>query len=546
MPIATFNSPVRFSTFSKRRSKLSPVIGYPDALPHPQHHHQHQLAHNRRLPALQLCSDVLEYIFLLAAEREYTTDNPRRTIISYSHICHDWRAIVLSLKRLWSRLVDFEEASCEWNLEMLRRSHPLPIRVSYNATLAPRNAQVLKLQMDCLDRIRSYTLCCPDTDWDLLVALLDSRPAPSLEKLSITCCRSFGAIGSRPALLPVSLFGGCAPNLRRLYLNECGIDFRAARFLRSLTSLQVVDLSYDIAPTALEWLDILQDMPKLTQLSLQGAILPSQYRPQRLARINGDQDGYTVPIITNLNLDGSLSDIAFVVDNLVMPPSCHWTLTCSDCIPGSSLDLLIDSLTKFIDDSTYIPAISTRHLSIAAQTSNIFLTSEIASPGSNKEAPVGFYINLRTRSHTQWDTLFPIVASGLSEIIPIITSLELALPIAHPSLLPLLRRASSLDMLMRLSGKLSKTLLPAFQSLTPTGGLLLPSLRSIVFTDDSLVWGESYRNLLSFLRWRSQMGAPIQRVFFLRCFVLEAVVKELNSLGVSVEGALEGLRWQNL
>ncbi|PPQ81633.1 hypothetical protein CVT25_013605 [Psilocybe cyanescens] len=540
MPVATFNSPIRAGEFSKKRPKSSPLTTYPEILSQ----QQHRLVQNRRLQALQLCSDVLEYIFLLAAEREHTAHTLRRAIISYSHICHDWRFIVLSIKRLWSRLVDFENTSCEWNTEMLRRSHPLPIHVSYYATLS-RNTQMLKLQIDCLDRIRSYILGCADTDWDLLVALLENRPAPTLENLSITCYRSIGAVRCRPAVLPLSIFRGCAPNLRRLEMSECGIDFRAS-FLRSLTSLRVTDLSYDSAPTALEWLHFLQNMPVLSELSLQGAILPSRYQFHGSGHQNCDRSGRTMPFISSLNLEASLPDVALLVNHLLTPSRCHWTLTCSDCVPGNSLNIIIDALSRFIGDSASTTSERLRHLSIAAHASKVFLSSEIASPELDLEAEVGFYIHLGTRVHTQWEALFPSVASALGEVVPIITSLELVIPTAHPSLFPLLRRASSLEILMKLSGKVSKTLLPELQSLTPSGGLALPTLRSIVFTDDALVWGENYRNFLSFLRWRAYMGAPIQRVFFLRCFVLEEVVNELTSLAISVEGDLEGFRWQNL
>jgi len=516
-----------------RRILAKPVLSKPtttkDAV--------HRTACNRLLPVLQLCPDVLEYLFLVAAGMEQTATSLRRSVMSYSQTCHDWRLVALSAKRLWALLVDFEDGSTRWNEEMLQRSYPLPIRLSYNADFS-RGMTSLGLQLDQLPRIQTYSLGCQDTDWDALVSML-SRPAPILEDLYITCYRTFGHNISTSPIFPWSLFKGHAPKLRRVEMKECIIDLRSP-LLRSLTALRVIDLSYDNAPTATQWVRNLRNMPLLQELYLQGAILPTRFHSS-LDISDLDQDA--MPLITDLNIEAPLSDIALLVRHIPVPPKRHWTLTCSNASPGPDLEKVMEVLSSAIISIRALSD-SACHLLLAAREAHIFLSCEM--PNNSHPSELGICIDFHTPSFHLWETLFPAIALELGYSMPNITSLEMVLPTFNPSLLQLLRRAIALTTFVKLSPKMTRDLIPQLQSFLPSGGIPLPALETIVFTDDKSMWGWNYQSFLGFLRWRSENGAPIRDVYFVGCLILEEVAKELMELGVIIHGDSEGLRWQNL
>ncbi|KAF8876871.1 hypothetical protein CPB84DRAFT_1795506 [Gymnopilus junonius] len=468
--------------------------------------------YNQQLPIFQLCPDILEYLFLLATELEYPY-RLRRAIIAWSHTCHYWRVVAHSVKALWAMLIDFDDRSCRWNEEMLRLSNPLPVELSYRGDLS-RDTQTLALQILHLSRIQRYSVTCRDTDW----ANLLPYHLPSF----------FRPIRPPSPLIPPSLFAGHAPNLRRLVMNECMIDFRSP-LLASLVHLKVTNLSYDHALSAIEWLDHLCQMPSLVELVLENAILPSRYHPQS----------------TNLVLDAPASEISALLQHLPMPKSRNWTVTCLDSRPGSDVEAILQTFSDGISDADSVYTHSP--LLIAANEYDIYLRYGLVTEERSSKSYLSF--TFHTTAYQFWDSLFPSVAAGLGDAILNVTSLELILPAVLPSLLSLLRRAARLSTLARLSAKVSKTLLPELQTSSSMGlerfGVFLPRLDSIVFTDDKSMWGESYRSFIAFLKWRKEVSAPIRTVYFSGCCILESVIKEITTLGVEVEGDMDGFRWQN-
>ncbi|KDR77918.1 hypothetical protein GALMADRAFT_64760 [Galerina marginata CBS 339.88] len=490
---------------------------------------------NQFSPALQLCSDILEYLFLLAANLEPDTSSLFRAVVSYSQTCHDWRVVALSSKSLWVQLIDFKGRSCQWNEEMLRRSYPLPIQLSYHSNTY-RDAKVLLVQLSHLDRIQTYSVGCAAADWDTVISLLN-QPAESLEELYLTCYHSTGRNDLESPISPLFLSSDYAFNLRQLGVKACSVDFRSPA-LRSLTCLRVMDLAPHNSPTAAEWLNHLHQMPSLVELLLLNAILPSKYQPADFAAFNCQG---RMPHIVDLELKAPLSDISSLLHHLPMPRQCHWSLECLQSAPGSELDKVLQVFSNGLRGacSSNVPC----PLLIAAHGFDIFLRSENYS--SDLSSELSLFTTFRAPEDRDWNSLFPEVAAGLAQAMPQITSLELNIPIVLPSLLALLRRASRLNTLVNMPPKMWKTLLPHLQTLLASGEITFPFLDCIVFTDDRSMWGESFQNFLSFLRWRLQMGSPIRMVYFLRCMILEDVVKELMALGVNVDGDSEGVRWQN-
>ena len=495
----------------------------------------HYRTRNRLLPILQLCPDIVEYILILAAELERSTRSLRRSTISYSQTCHDWRLIALSVKQLWSRLVDFENRPLEWNEEMLRRSDPLPIRLSFHSHYA-RDMTALRAQLNHLDRVKAYSIGCSESNWGELVEGL-KRPAPQLRSLYIICYHTLCTSNSAPTLLPASLFAGYAPRLSHLELRECLPDFNAP-VLASLTSLRIVDIELRSAPTVSQWLDYLTRMQNLTVLLLEGAICPSHDNssipPSKSRRF---------PFIADLHLDAPLQEVSALLQNLPMRPGASWSVRCVNSHTGPDLDAVMRKFATGI--STLYKPDDPCPLLLAAHDSDIYLRSEIYTPESL--CPVGVFVNFHLPRFGFWDALFPAVASLLADVMPRVSSLELHLPYVHPEILPCLHRASQVDTLVKFSSTMTHYLLPELQSPLPsTGAMPLPALRTIMFTDDNSMWGVNYRALLEFLRCREMMGTPIERIRFVDCLVLEGTVQELIGMGIQVVSDVGAARWQNL
>jgi hypothetical protein len=184
-------------------------------------------------------------------------------------------------------------------------------------------------------------------------------------------------------------------------------------------------------------------------------------------------------------------------------------------------------------------------LLLAAHESDIYLRSEIST--TERLCPIGFFVNFHLPRSGFWDALFPAVASQLANVMPRVSSLELHFPYIHPAILPYLHRGSQIDTLVKFSSTMTHYLLPELQSLLPsTGAIPLPALSTIIFTDDHSMWGANYRALLQFLGWRAMMGAPIERIHFVDCLVLESTVQELMGMGIHVVSDVGAARWQNL
>ena len=490
---------------------------------------------NRLLPILRLCPDIVEYILILAAELERSPRSLRRSTISYSQTCHDWRIIALSVKRLWSRLVDFENRPLEWNEEMLRRSNPLPIRLSFHSQYA-RNMTVLRAQLDYLDRVQTYSIGCSESNWSELVEGL-KRPAPQIRSLYIICYRTHYTANSAPILLPASLFAGYAPRLSHLELRECLPDFHAP-VLASLTSLRIVDIELRSAPTVSQWLEYLTQMPNLTALLLEGAIRSSRDYPS-IPPTNFRR----FPLIADLHLDAPLQEISALLQNLTIRSGSCWFVRCVNSQTGPDLEAVVKKFATGI--ATLYKPDDPCPLLLAAHGSDIYLRSEIYT--TEALCPVGLFVNFHLPRSSFWDALFPAVASQLADVMPRVSSLQLHLPHVHPAILPCLHRGLQIDTLVKFSSTMTLHLLPELQSPLPsTRGIPLPALTTMTFTDDRSMWGANYRALLQFLEWRAMVGAPIERIHFVDCLVLESTMQELADMGIHVVSDIGGARWQNL
>ncbi|CAA7261312.1 unnamed protein product [Cyclocybe aegerita] len=553
---------------------------------------------NRLLPALQLCPDLLEYLFLLGASLETEDYHRRRAVLAYSQVCHDWRTTALATKSLWVQLTDFDDMSWRWNEEMLHRSHPLPVEVG-SCTFPARETNVVSSEMGYLGRIRTYRLGFADEAWDILEKKLQ-EPAEKLECLSLAYVPLHPSKTNRPwYILPRNLFDNRAPQLRRLKLEGFTLDFGIdAPAPRSLTSLSVLNLdaSHKLAPSAFDWIALVSTLPFLTNLFLKDAISPVTFLSIPRARLS------TIPSskihlsrLASLHLEASTSAVGAFLKFVILPAVNDLSVTCSDAQPGAEMEDVFepffDVLGRAIRRQREKGNISLPLL-LYARTSSISVCTDERVLGHEKDisypssstSSFNFYLDFHARLSGCWESLLTPILSAFSNpalcndplslnsgLVSHITSLEVLLPSCHPALAPFLRKATHLEALVNLPATLIKNLLPELRftpphrshspspsntsntsssyTLAPLPSIPdvpLPHLHTISFNDDKSAWGVPYGTLLSYLRWRSEDAeAPLSRVVFRRCLLLDEKVSELEGIGVRVEYDGEGVRWQN-
>lgn len=497
------------------------------------------LANNRLLPILSIYPDVLEYIFLLSVNSATTTtiQQRQRAAISYSQTCHDWRTVAISIKTLWSGLVDFEANSEAWNRELLKRSYPSPIVVGTMA-YAFRSCRVISAELAHLERMRIYRVGFEPKAWDILLEGLQ-QPAPHLEYLNISHCVGHNDLHS--FVLPSTLFAGVAPRLKRLEMTQCLVDFKAP-ILRSLMTLSVENLNPSMALTPSEWLDHLKRLPSLTTLRLINSM-----RPPSSHSTSSTPVVTQLPHLSALHVDASLPELSVFLEGLKFPVSCGLMMSCNDSYPGPELDVVLEA---YVDRLDYAHRVRPEQCPffIYAQRSTVsiwneqpFYQSSADSSSHDSETPrPSLCLDLSLLGGFEfgcWESLLTPVLYTLRQSFSHVTSLQLQLPMVHPGLLPCLVRATRLTQLINVSAVMTKKLFSYIQQqqLSSSSSIPLPALHTIMFSDDESMWGAPYRSFVSFLSWRRRVGYPVEKVVFKRCWVLEDTMMSLELLGVQVE-----------
>ena len=505
--------------------------------------------HNSRLPVSKLFPDLLEPLFILASidpNEQWTSF----TALSISQVCHSWRFIALSLPILWANLVEFEERSESWNVEMLRRSDTYPIDLS-RRDFVPRAENIISKELDHLARLRTYRVMFDSTAQETLITKL-SNEAPQLVHLDLSY--SGPSVGGRLEF-PSSLLGDDAPLLRQLELTRCTIDL-SSPLLINLSTLSIRNVNMAIAPTLSQWISALRRMPGLTTLSIQDSFSPL---PQTLVHPSPSKSPVELPYLSELYLDGHISNVALLLRDLAFPKNCGMMLSCTEAEPGPLFEIVRDAFSQRINQAR--PSNHNIHsLFIYAKGTSLSISNEPNEYETTRRLPEEpnpyLYLDLHSASNPNgWAELLPPLLSAMDDTFSTVTSLELQLPAIPRALMFSLAKAIRLTTLMNLSGAMSKKLLAVLQKPYPlplNGGIeiaptfLLPALHTILFTEDSSMWGPAYRVFQSFLRWRRNGDAPLKRIVFRKCSVLRDTMERLEWDGVEVDYDSQGVRWQTM
>ena len=263
-----------------------------------------KLRRNALSPISSLLPEIFAAIFsflCLPRKPRHHRARHHRARLRVSHVCHQWREIALNQPLLWS-YVDFTSLSLTGATEIFFRSKSVPLYLE---------ARVVGHRQDDFNSFvkahvpRLCHLSISARNLKLTIRELPS-PAPSLKYLSLIS-RKKGEV-----IIPDTLFNGSTPRLSCLDLRNCDISWRSP-LLKGLKHLEILTSSENARPNLTIWLDALNEMPQLKELTLHSASPVAPPLPFDVERTA------TLPSLTHLDISASVGDCALALAHLDLP-----------------------------------------------------------------------------------------------------------------------------------------------------------------------------------------------------------------------------------
>jgi hypothetical protein len=264
--------------------------------------------HNELAPISRLPCEILAATFSFLSVFAWNEGSGILAWICVAHVCHRWRETALNHPRFWSH-INLTKLTPGGMAEILPRAKMAPLHLEANSTKWDvEHLQVFDRQ---LKAHISHTRHLKFSGYHLstVVKRLVS-PAPTLESLSLS--NEPSRYGSPDAIIPDSVFNCTAPSLTNLKLENCGIGWKSP-LLKGLRILEILALSAKARPELNDWLDALNEMPQLKELSLQSATPIASLADPPISRT------VTLPSLTHFHIDASAKDCALALAHLVLP-----------------------------------------------------------------------------------------------------------------------------------------------------------------------------------------------------------------------------------
>ena len=262
---------------------------------------------NALAPISRLPPETLAIIFTFLSASAWHEAAIHLEWIRVAHVCHRWRETALNYPRFWSH-INFSKLTPADMGEILARAKMAPLYLEgevgmWNAALVDAFERQLEAH---IFHTRHLSL---SGFFKTALARLSSS-APTLESLSFS--HHPPLYGLSPVIIPDNLLNCTAPNLTSLKLEYCDISWKSP-LLKGLRILEIANLSAKAMPKLNDWLDALNDMPQLKELSLEHATpLAPPADPLILRTV-------TLPSLTNFHIGASANDCALALAHLVLP-----------------------------------------------------------------------------------------------------------------------------------------------------------------------------------------------------------------------------------
>ncbi|TFY62479.1 hypothetical protein EVG20_g6690 [Dentipellis fragilis] len=218
-----------------------------------------------------------------------------------TRVCRLWRVVFLQHPRLWAQITGARGLGPEGTRAMLSRAKMAPIQICFGIDDDDTVDVLLDYIPQHMSQIQNLELAHPRFA-DLLKKL--TQPAPLLEEFSL--CAPYG---DKPMTLPLTLFGGDAPRLRRLKTEHLVVDWTLP-ILKNLTSLSVDANDVDV-PLLLEFLE---NMPQLEHLGIMAA------HPRLDGIKAAGERQVPLPHLVSMRLEMFLPQTLMLVNTLEIPP----------------------------------------------------------------------------------------------------------------------------------------------------------------------------------------------------------------------------------
>ncbi|KAF8492736.1 hypothetical protein F5888DRAFT_869736 [Russula emetica] len=267
---------------------------------------QNELVSISRLPPETLAS-----IFFFLSLSTWHNETGSMAWIRVARVCRLWRETALNHTRFWSH-INLTKLTPVGMAEILARAKTVPLNLEADATKwSAEQIVAFEKQLEThISHTRHLSISGGHLP-TLLEKLVFS--APILEFLFLS---PKSPLSSSPqAIIPDNLFNRTTPSLTNLELESCDIIWMSP-LLKGLRSLQILKLSTEARPKLEDWLDALNEMPQLEELSLQSA---TPLAPLTGPLISEHSRSATLPSITRFYISDSSKECVVAVAHLVLP-----------------------------------------------------------------------------------------------------------------------------------------------------------------------------------------------------------------------------------
>jgi hypothetical protein len=261
---------------------------------------------NTLAPISRLPLEILATIFAFLSASAWNEKAVHLEWIRVAHVCRRWREAALDHPRFWSH-INFTKLTSAGMAEILARAKMAPLHLEADVGIWTARVEDFARQLEAhLSHTRDLSL---SGYFETALARLSSS-APTLESLSLSHNSPMF-----PAIIPDNLLNRTAPNLTNLKLENCDISWRSS-LLKGLRNLQIHNVPTKARPELEDWLNALNEMPKLKTLSLQSA---TPRAPLASPLISEPSRTITLPSLTHFHIRAFAKDCALALAHLLLP-----------------------------------------------------------------------------------------------------------------------------------------------------------------------------------------------------------------------------------
>jgi hypothetical protein len=489
--------------------------------------------HNQLVPISRLPCEVLSAIFSLLSVFAWNDGSGLSAWIYVAHVCRRWRETALNYPRFWSH-INLTKLTPVGMAEILSRTKMAPLHLKADYTKRDwAHFKVLKRQIGAH---ASHTRHLNFSGYYLSNVVEQLVPlAPTLESLSL----SYNPRQNRSSytIIPDN-FSNCT-SLTSLDLESCDIGWKSP-FLKGLRILEISNISEEATPNLDDWLDALNELPQLEELSLRYATPFARFAKLVVSRT------VTLPSVTYFHINSPAKDCALALAHLLLP-----ALTClhvdvdSDDEDGEDVRQVIPYVARNVYVLQDIKPI--RSVLLAGERMHIeILTSttpgadvKVCGPGCLSSRSPSVCLMFTADAH-EWDDGVDItIFDALLTLLPMNsvstltahnrTRLNKEFWLKHSSRMPLLEQARLVPAAVRAFLEML-----AEDTSLDSDGPRLPMLTKLILLHVTLS-AMRMDHLRNVLMERVEQGVPLDCLDLRMCIVANCAIQLLAEIVVDVQ-----------